>query len=297
MKQRQAWMYWALEAVLFAFASILFFRGLHFAFADLPSFRHQGRLFWIESAYCLPLLWLGITHILLHPKSEKRHRVTKIIGAIALLFLGLLDLIFTIILWAKGEYQYGDVVFSGAFPLDLLLVDLISLSYGIWLWKIRKQAPLTPLEPLVRPLLWRILYQDLLYPFLCGISLYFFGGFWVLLSHNNISSLLDFEIYFLFWALPLSLGYHEFLRLWGKDRWSLNLRRAIAWGEFAWSCLLTVWLTIRVVVAPNLFVESWQAYLPLDFMGSLNLAPYLLTIPFLILSLKEALSLCIKVQK
>lgn len=297
MSKRLAWMYWALEAILFAFAGILFFRGIRFAFADMPHFRHQSRLFWVELAYCLPLLWLGVTHVLLHPTSEKRHHHAKIIGAAFLLCLGTLDFVFAIVLWAKGEYQYGDQVFSGAFPLDLMLLDIISVAYGVWLITVRKKNPLTPLEPLVRPAVWRILFQDILFPFFVGISLYFFGGFWVLLKHNNLSSLQDPEIYFLFLALPLLLGYQEYLRLWGKENLSVSTKRIVAWSVFAWAFVLTVWLGIRQVLVPSLFVNAWQAYLPLDFMGSLNLAPYLLTLPFLILALKEALSLHHKGQK
>mgnify|MGYP007081723443 FL=1 len=287
-----------LEALLFLFASVMFFRGFAFFASDLDKFYNQGRIFPIELAYFTPVYLLFVLHLIIYPESEKRYRLTTLVNGIIALCIGVFITIITSVYWAKGIYFFGDENFSALFPIELYLLALLSILFGgslLYLWKkkdIRECFPYSGKR--IRKILGSIFR-----PFYVLVALYFFGGLINCLINDCFysSSLAYFPVYVLIVWNALVLLFYEFIvRNHGEIPFQLNKKAKIivASSHFAFVSILTIAIYSLLAYNPYFVIENFQILLPLDFMGSLTLFLYLISIPsfgyalyFFILALKE----------
>lgn len=272
-----------LEVLLFVFASIMFFRGFAFFASDMDKFYNQGRVFPIELTYFLPIYFLFVLHLIIYPENEKRYRLTLLANGIISLCLALFSIIITSVYLAKGIYFFGDKNFSALFPIEMYLIDVFAILFGsnlLYLWKKKDVRDYYPYQgKKVHKVLGSIFR-----PIYVLISLYFFGGFLNCLVSGSFysSSLPYFPVYILIvWNALALLFYELFVRNHGEISFQMTRKTKliIASCHFGFVAALVIVIYSLLAYNPYFVIENFQMLLPLDFMGSLTLFLYLITIP------------------
>ncbi len=274
------------EVILYVFASILFFKGFQFFAADIDGFPNQWWDICIECAYFLPLYWLFILHLAMHPTSEKGFKTTTRVNGIIFSCLALAGVIYTSILLGIGVFFWGNRNFSLIFPGELYLIYVLTGLFGAYMLKLsfKKDMNIETYPYIGSPKLKGL--AIITRPLYIILSMYFFGGFIVSLLGGNFNdtSLPYFVVYVLIIVNSLALFYYEFfMRNVGEIPLNFDKKTKIIIS----SAYLT-FIIILVGVAysllfynPSYVVENFQMLLPLDFMGSLTLFLYLITLPSL----------------
>jgi hypothetical protein len=124
-------------------------------------------------------------------------------------------------------------------------------------------------------------------PFYALLALYLLGAFLWGFGMANYGS--DFQGYllvvYLLMLLPaVFLGFYEFYYRERRALLSVKKKKIIALTALGVSALLTILFFIFLQLHPDLLIADMTAYFPLDFQGSVGLAPFLLTLPSLIVS-------------
>lgn len=274
------------EAILFIFCSILLFRGFAFFSCDLEDFSHQWRLLPIEIGYMLPTYALFILHHLIYQESEKKMHKALFINGIIIASISLVGMIITSIYMGLGVYSFGDQIFSVIFPIDIYIFYLLCLLFGVYLIIYDKTHLKDEREYFVSE---KKRWQKALC-FLRAIyvlfALYFFGALIdaIFLGNLNASSTSYFFIYILIIYSPLSFLYYEFImRNHGEIKLEINrkLKIMIASIHLGVACILTFLALIFLAINPYYVAENFQMWLPLDFMGSMEMFIYLITLPLM----------------
>lgn len=287
-----------LEVLLFLFASIMFFRGFAFFASDLDKFYNQGRIFPIELACFTPIYLLFVLHLIIYPENEKRYRLTTLVNGIISVCLGLFIIIITSVYWGKGIYFFGDKNFSALFPVELYLIALLSILFGGSLLSLWKRKDVRDYYPYEGKMIHKV-FGSIFRPFYVLVSLYFFGGFINCLISDSFypSSLPYFPVYILIvWNALILFFYEFFVRNHGEFSFQMNkkVKIIVASCHLGLVSILTIAIYSLLAYNPYFVIENFQVLLPLDFMGSLTLFLYLISIPsfgyalyFFIRALKE----------
>lgn len=274
------------EVILYVFSSILFFKGFQFFAADIDGFPKQWWLICIEIAYFLPIYWLFILHFCMHPTSEKGFKTTTRVNGIIFGILSLAGIIYTSVLLGTGIFFWGNRNFSIIFPGELYLIYILTGLFSAYMLKLSFQkdlkidtyeyvgiAKIKPLAVVTRA-------------FTIILSMYFFGGLLVSLLDGNFNSTSApyFVVYVLITLNSLVLLYYEFIiRNAGEIKFNPSKKVSII--------ISSAYLTLMIILTgvaysllaynPYYVIENFQMLTPLDYMGSLNLFLYLITLPSL----------------
>lgn len=275
-----------IETILFVFCSVLLFRGFVVFASDLDDFSHQWRLLPIEIGYMLPTYALFIIHLLIYPESEKKLHQTLLINGIVISSIALLGIIITSIYLGIGVYSFADQVFSVIFPLDVYLFFTICLTFGGYLVffdkiHLKDEREYFPCDKKK----WQkgLSFLRAIYALL---ALYFFGALIdaIFLNILNASSSSYFFIYILVVYSPMSFIYYEFfMRNHGEINLEMNkgTKVIVSSIHLGIAFILVLLSYIFLLINPYYVAENFQMWLPLDFMGSLELFIYLITLPLL----------------
>lgn len=272
-----------LEVLLFIFASIMFFRGFAFFASDMDKFYNQSRIFPIELTYFLPIYLLFVLHLIVYPENERRYRLTCLINGIISISLALFSIIITSVYLGQGVYFFGDRNFSAIFPIEMYLIDAFALLFGAGLLQRWKSKDVRDYYPYQGKKIHKVL-GSIFRPIYVLISLYFFGGFINCLISQSFypSSLTYFPVYVLIvWNAFSLLFYEFFVRNHGEVLWKMTRKIKIIVASCHLGFILALIIAIYSLLAynPYFVIQNFQMLLPLDFMGSLTLFLYLITIP------------------
>jgi len=119
------------------------------------------------------------------------------------------------------------------------------------------------------------------------LSLFLLGAFLWGLGMANYGS--DYQGYllvvYLLMLLPAAfLGFYEFYYRERRAELSAKKKKIISLLALGVSAFLTILFFIFLELHPDLLIADMTAYFPLDFQGSMGLAPFLLTLPSLTVS-------------
>lgn len=272
------------EVILYVFASILFFKGFAFFAADIDGFPNQWWDICIEIAYFLPIYWLFVLHLSLYQTDVAKFKKMIRVNGIVFASIALVGIIYTSILLGTGVFFWGNRNFSIIFPGELYIIYALTGLFGGYMIKssFKEELRVTPHKYIGSEKLRGL--ARFLRSFYVLLSMYFFGGFIVSLigGNFNASSAPYFVIYIIMVFNSLVLLYYEFIA--HND------------GEFKWNpskkidvIVTSVYLTLTIVLYGTAYsllgynssyiIENFQMLLPLDFMGSLFLFLYLITLP------------------
>ena len=277
-----------IEIILFVFAAIFFFKGFSYFSSDLQDFSHQWRLLPIEISYTLPVYWLFLVHLLIYPESQSKLHQTLFINGIVLSTMALIGLIVTSIYLGVGVFTFGDKIFSSIFPIEIFVLYSLSLLFGLYLILLDKKPNLLECNEFYPYEGKRIhkVFASIFRPFITLITLYFFGALLdgLFMGYLNSSSINYCFIYILIIYCPLSLLYYELIvRNKGEINISFSKKTNIVIASIHLGAvsILSVLAYSFLVVNPYYVIENFQMWLPLDFMGSLELFIHLITLPSL----------------
>ena len=274
------------EVILYVFASILFFKGFQFFAADIDGFPNQWWLICIEIAYFLPVYWLFILHLAIYPTSENGFKTTTRVNGIIFGGISVAGIIYTSVLLGIGIFFWGNRNFSIIFPAELYIIYVLTGLFSIYMLRLsfKKNLKIETYQYIgsskIKPL------AVITRPFTIILSMYFFGGFFVSLLGGNFNSTSApyFVVYVLMVLNALSLLYYEFvIRNAGEIKFNPSKKTSII--------ISSAYLTLMIILTGVAFsllgynsyyvIENFQMLTPLDYMGSLNLFLYLITLPSL----------------
>jgi hypothetical protein len=239
------------------------------------------------------VLLLFALHLLIHPLNAKKMVTTALGNGLALALLS-----FAVILWItidllNGTYSsflsgYGFV----AYPLDAYLGSFLLLASGSLLYllglRIKKHPlkdyPFSVHEWTHHGKIWTSVSR----PFFVLVALYFIGAFLVApFSFTNaiphLGGMIGFYLLMILPSVMLVIYEWDYL-----DKEPLPKRQRLYKNSVIMtlsSLILALWFWIAQATDPQFLIEGATAFLPIDFMGNVKLAPYLL----LLLSLASSL--------
>ncbi len=272
------------EVILYVFASILFFKGFAFFAADIDGFPNQWWDICIEIAYFLPIYWLFVLHLSLYQTDAAKFKKMIRVNGIVFASIALVGIIYTSILLGTGVFFWGNRNFSIIFPGELYIIYALTGLFGGYMIKssFKEEFQVTPHKYIGSEKLRGL--ARFLRSFYVLLSMYFFGGFLVSLigGNFNASSAPYFVIYIIMVFNSLVLLYYEFIAH-NDGEFKCNPSKKM-------NLIVTVvYLTLAIVLYGTAYsllgynssyiIENFQMLLPLDFMGSLFLFLYLITLP------------------
>ena len=272
------------EVILYVFASILFFKGFAFFAADIDGFPNQWWVICIEIAYFLPIYWLFVLHLSLYQNDQNKFKKTLRVNGIIFASIALVGIIYTSVLLGVNVFFWGNRNFSLIFPGELYLIYGLTGVFGAYIIKasFQNEFKLGEHKYIGSPKLKGL--ASVFRPFYVLLSMYFFGGFIVsLLGGNfNASSAPYFIIYVIMVFNALVLLYYEFIvHNEGEISWNPSKRQNIVIASIYLTLVIIFYGTAYslLIYNPSYIIENFQMLLPLDFMGSLTLFLYLITLP------------------
>lgn len=269
-----------IEVAIYIVASLCFFQGFQILCTDLYDFSHVLMVMPMFLSYTVPTYWLFAFHALLRePKEETRNKLF-FGNAIGLIATGAILTVLVFVNIFMGNYVMGWV--NAIFPIDMILIDIITIGFGL-LFLLKKDLVSKIIPGLENdskmPKALKII-GIILGGLYVVIQEYLFGG-WL-----HAGEFID-NIRTLFRPILLSCFLGSFIMLLneiivmkknGKGIKPLTIY--ILCGIFG---LLTI-LSGAFVIATNFTPDSnyialnFQWFFVLDYIASLNLAPYLTSI-------------------
>jgi hypothetical protein len=229
------------------------------------------------------LYLLFVTHLVLFPKSEAKLKLTLKVNGIILAVLGLIGaLLIGIYVGAKiySSFILGNL--SALFPLDYFLFDLLVIGIGGFLAYRGFKFPANP-ERIYFPYahgLVRKIFGSFFRSLFALIALYFFGVALLAFGIANYGSATWWCMLGL-WLLLLTptayLFYHDFFWKNGREKTAAQERKTPLYILIG-SSLLTLYFLIGLLTNKTFIVEDATAFFPVDFMKSINLVPYLVSL-------------------
>lgn len=275
-------------AFVYPVAAIAFFLGFQAFASDLMDFTHLAYLGPNYLSYMLiPTYVVIFLYFLSFPSSEKNLKRTFVGNGIALATIGLIDILWVAINYGTGTYyafiQGGT---TGIFPFDQILIGLAGALLGglsILRWKL---LPLDGFSYLpYRHSAYRRIVSSVFRPLYLFIALYMFGGLLLGFSFANYDSPYFpymFPLYLLMALQTAFLGFYVFLYKTPLLEGKAPKNDKLAYAASVSSISLGIVLLIVMSICPDFVVKAGKPYFPLDFMGSLNVAPLLTAFPPLI---------------
>mgnify|MGYP003294184153 CR=1 FL=1 len=275
------------EVALFVLSSIAFFQGFQILCTDLYDFTHVLMVWPMFLTYSVISYWLFSYHSLLHqPNKDKRGKML-FVNAIIFIALGVIFETLVIVNIANGSYVMGWI--NKMFPVDLILINLVTIGLGVFsLLKKEWIADHTPAllkdyeasKPLkiAGSILWGI--YALIQEYLFGG--YILSGTFLDANHKGFGEAIPLLTLCLLGAVlmcyrEIVLFRHNGKRLSKKTR---LIAGSILLG-FVFANALYV-LILNFTPASQYIALNLQGFFVLDYIASLNLAPYLTSIPPLI---------------
>lgn len=275
-----------LESLLFLFASLTTFYAFYVLMADMQDFSHFFKMLPLYLSFASIIYVCFIFHLILHPISYSRLKKTYEINALVLASIALLSAVLFLINVLTGSiHGFIQGVLSPLYPLDFFILDLINIALGVYLFvtgrKLREEDAVYEPYPYGK---LRKVFASFFRSLFVLIALYLIGAFlWGLGMANYGSAYQGYMIVvYLLMLLPsFFLGFYEWYYRDAKSKLTDKKKKLYAWLSFAISVFLTILFEIFINLHTDLLIEEATAYFPLDFQGSMALAPFLLTIPSL----------------
>lgn len=279
------------ELLLYILSSVFFFYAIqllitaYFDWANAAYHVFPGLIGFASLTYLSYAL-----HSIFHPRTEKSlHLHYRVHGAISI-GLGLVVAIITSVYISQKIISINEHNLTPIYPLDLYFIAAFLLGLGgYWLYKsFRPIGPETPYYPFISKKIEVPL--GILKGVFTLFASYLFGGFLLgLIFFNNYSDVASqfFMIpYYLLMLAPAALLVYEEFFLFPKPAAfdeKKERRRWLIIDLIAIGLSLIAFLVI--FVKPNLLLDQATSFFPLDHMGNIMIAPYLVTIPLLFYSL------------
>ena len=285
-KEGQKALSYALIA-LYVLVSPLVFLGSYHFIGDLLDFSHFGFLLPPYLGYVvIPLYLLALIYLLAFPGEKSDLKKLHLIHGSVLTSLGLLLIVLVSSYIATGFYWspvMGTVNYI--FPIDLIIYGCLAVIMGVFLlvqpllpgsdfssWKRKERGKLFWFQ-FAGLILYCLIALYLLGALLSGVD---FGGW---LSGSFALMFPSFLMMILTSGFLLLIVYRENL-LAGKTGKKAPRTMILVSGTLFGVGL--VFLITTNLYEPNLYVLAGKAYFPIDFEGSLNVAPVVLSLfPFL----------------
>lgn len=272
------------EVLLYCIAAVAFFQGFQIAISNLLDFSFMTMLIPMFGTYWAITYWLFAYHTFLHTGDEEKRKKLLFGNGIGFIAVGLLLLIGVIINMSMGKYYFGLINFL--FPIDLILLNLLGIALGV-LMLLKKDSIIKLICPIAK--------EEKMHPALAIskaiggslyilVSLYLFGGY--LLKYGFLQADREgFGFALLFLALVLvsyiALAYREARMMVDMDKPLERKKRLII--ETCFVSLISVLSLVIVIVnftpAAQYISTCFEPYFILDYIGSVNLAPWLVSVP------------------
>lgn len=270
-----------IEVIIFLFASVSFFFGFQILAADFYDFSHLWRMLPAILSYFSPVYWLFIIHLLISHQKSKKLLQTSLINAIVLISLGAIIALIVIIYLGVSLYPIDGMI-NSLFPIDLLLINLISIAFGIALiYYYKKIKNKDDLEVVPKTKLWKKILSSIFFPFYSLIALYEMGS--ILLgfdfaSYGSEEFAASIPAYIAMISLSIFLLLREIHRLYEIKIEGRKLQ-IYSISLFVLGVFIGVLPLFMLLVSPTYPELNFHPYYPLDFMGSLRISIYLWSIP------------------
>lgn len=283
MSKRWQEIYRLLFGPVFILLSPLFFLGFQVFCADLPEFYNiMITIPAVLTYFVVPLVTIAFLYRMTFLKHPAWIKKTYIGYGTAFIGLAVLSLIFQIVNYSTGKYY--SFIMGGTdflYPFDVMLVNILFVLVGSLLiyfsFKEKEESYIQFYENL--PKIYDG-FRDFILLFFAGISMYFLGALLTsfdALHFDNRSEALFIPSLLLMIAAPVFVLFYFYT-------YSMNhkLKRihGIVWGGVILG--LNIALIVCNVISPDIYVLTGQPFFPLDFLGSLNIAPFLLSLPIFI---------------
>lgn len=275
------------EVLLYCIAAVAFFQGFLIAISNLLDMSFMKMLIPMFGTYWAIAYWLFAYHTFIHTDDEEKRKKLLFGNGIGFIAVALLLLVGVIINMAMGKYYFGLINFL--FPIDLILLNLIGIALGV-LMIIKKESIIKLICPIAKerkmnPVL--AVLKAIGGGFYILVSLYLFGGYLLKYSFIEVNGDL-FGLVIVFFGLVLvsyiALAYRE-IRLMLDMEKPLERKARLIFGIVVAS-LVTILSAVIIIanftLGSQYMSDCFQPYFILDFIGSVNLAPWLVTIPALI---------------
>jgi hypothetical protein len=274
-----------IESVYFFLAALAFYCWVNLLVDEVGrKFQGIGRIFPLLLFLSGVVLLLFALHLLIHPLNPRKMALTALGNGLALVLIGFATILWITLDLLNGTYSsflsgYG----LAAYPLDAYLGSFLLLLSGslLYLLGLRlKKHPLRAYPYSVHE--WTAhgkLLTSLSRPFFVLVALYFQGALLVMPFSfaNAIPHLGGMIGFYLLMFLPsLMLVIYEWDYL---DKEPLPKRQRLYKNSVIMtlsSLILALWFWIAQALDPQFLIEGATAFLPIDFMGNVKLAPYLL---------------------
>ncbi len=267
-----------IEILLFFLAAISFFPFFYIALDMFSSAFVTGyRLIPAFFSYLLPTYYLFLFHRLCNAENEDSlERKSKTNGAV---IIGISIYVITLDLVYLATGVFSDLVegqLAPLFPLDTLMISLLSAGIGTYLYLGRASKHFLPLSHQKN----KSIVSSLLRLFSAFVSLYMIGALiWGFAFANwdnpYFSCLMPFFIVMI--ATPLFLAYDLYFK---SGDSAPERKKAIVLSAISLYALLGMISSLIVFcLIPNIIIIVAQPYFRFDAVCSLNLAPFLLILP------------------
>lgn len=275
------------EALLFVLAAIAFFQGFQILCTDLYDFTHVLMVWPMFLSYSVISYWLFSYHSLMHQPNKAKRGKILFGNAIGFITVGAILAVLVIINIANGNYVLGWI--NGMFPIDLILINVVTISLGA-LMLFKKEWIIEHTPALLKD------YQApkaviILGAIFTGIYVliqeYLFGGY--ILSGTFLDTTAkgfgeSIPLLTLCLLGAILLAYREIVLFRHNGKRLERKTRLIA------GCILLALvgfnaiyvLILNFTPASQYIALNLQGFFVLDYIASLNLAPYLVSIPPLI---------------
>ena len=279
LQKNEQKIYLILLILLFPFLSLMFFSGAYHFIGDLLDFSHLVQFIPSYLAYLfLPLLIVFCLYFLSRPKNLKEFkRVCRVFGFFFLL-IGLL-LVFLVPYYISCGLYFAPLMqtVNALFPLDLVIYGMISFLLGVYL--VIRATPFAISNQFLTFQKKKRTALGITFPFVLLyviIALYLLGSLFTgidFAAWNEKTFPLMIPSYLL-------MGYVSFLPFYQIVFLSKRKRKSkvLTILPIVFTLLLDSALLITNLIEPNLYVYCGKAYFPIDFEGSLNVAPLVLAI-------------------
>lgn len=295
--------YTYLLSLFFIPLSLMVFTGAYHFIGDLLDFSHFVYFLPVYIGYILlPMILEVGFYYLARPHQEKGFRTSSLVLGILLSFFGLLLVALTSG-YIASSYYYSPVMgtVNAIFPIDLIIYGILAICFGIPLI-LRSLLDKKPLEN------WKFYPRSkkswAIFPFALFyllIAFYMLGGFLLGFDYANweeASFGLMIPTYLIMLFIPGLLDayviIYQNISISSLSGWK---KFYVLWSPLGFAIILNLLLLVTNLIDPNVYVHCGKPYFPIDFEGSLNVAPLVLSafsfigaiaVPLLALKKKEA---------
>lgn len=284
MNSKTRYLALAIEAIVYLLASLSLFTlvaSMGNAIGSTVSVFPRMAPYYLSVIVLIYLLF--ILHSLLFPKNERLFRLSLKANGIVLAALSFIAALSILIKVISKEYQSFLIVGpSPLFPLDYFLLDLALTAVGVLfaLKGFRYQSNSGRLDfPYEHGLIRRI-FATVFRGLFILLSLYLSGSFIMVIGIANYGSSTWWCMLSLWLLLGVPAGYlfyHDFFFKNGKKK-SLEQKKMIALFTLGGALFLDAFFLFALLLNRNFIVEDATALFVLDFMKSVNAAPYLVSL-------------------